>query len=192
LFLDPKWDSEQSESESDQESESLSVSEASTGMDSFKGISKNHNFALAKKLVIPMPAPRKARTEVNAESRSSTGGKGWPRLPDENARASTGKRAVSLGSLTRYPFKAMKEECEASVLSDSRGVAVDIAGQERKDQSKTQRHSQNLMIITLTILSMRKRLRSRTIRQRKVLHSLDNGTPLLSDGELKFSIRRRY
>lgn len=141
MFLDPKWDSEQSESESDQESESLSVSEASTGMDSFKGISKNHNFALAKKLVIPMPAPRKARTEVNAESRSSTGGKGWPRLPDENARASTGKRAVSLGSLTRYPFKAMKEECEASVLSDSRGVAVDIAGQERKDPSKTQRHS---------------------------------------------------
>ena len=169
-------------------------------MDSFKVISKNYNFAPAKKLVIPMPAPRKAHTEVNAESRSSTGGKGWPRLPDENARASTGKRAVSLGSLTRYPFKAMKEECEASVLSDSRGVAVDIAGQERKDPSKTQRHyhlkkkkpNENLMIITLTILSMQKRLRSRTIRQRKVLHSLDNGTPLLSDGELKFSIRRRY
>lgn len=86
-----------------------------------------------------MPASKKARIEVNAESRSSTGGKGWPRIPDEKARASTGKTAVSLSSLTRYPFKATKEECEVSVLSDSRGVAVDIAGRERKDPSETQR-----------------------------------------------------
>ncbi len=137
-MLAPQWDSEQSESVSDHDSESFSDSE---GIDSFKGISKNY-IAPAKKLVIPtkeMPASKKVRTEVNAESRSSTGGKGGPRLPAENSRASKGKTAVSLGCLTRYPFKAMKKECEVSVLSDSRRVAVDIAGRERKDPPKTQR-----------------------------------------------------